>query len=569
MTNQLPVAGPRRVFACLWALLRGRRLAMAGVLAIFLLEAATALVVPLVIGRVVDQILDESAVTVDFWWLVAALVGAAVGAGLFTWAGFVLLARIMESAIADLREDFVDSALSLPRSRVEEAGTGDVVTRASDDIAKISQSLPDVVPQVFVSVFTIVLIAATAASLDWRFFLAFLVIIPLYALTIRWYAHNAPQVYRTQREVESVRGQHILGTFDNLDTVVALGTNEKQMDRIADSSWQKVRWSMRARIMQNRLWGRINAAQGIGLLTVLTVGVWLATENIATAGAVTTAALLFQRIIAPLQALLMVMDQLQAALAALGRLVGVIDMREQESEPPASESFISLDGVTFTYPSAAAPALRDISVSLNPSETVAVVGSSGSGKSTMASLIAGVYAPTSGTLHRGVPAESVATLTQETHIFIGTVRENLALAAPTATDDDIKAALTAVGADELVASLPDGLNTMLGHGNHTLAPAQAQHLALARVLLRDPEVVILDEATADTDTADAGLLDRASNVVTTDRCALVIAHRLSQTATADRIIVLEDGVIAEQGTHDELVSAAGVYGRLWAAWSAS
>ncbi|BAU94902.1 multidrug ABC transporter ATPase/permease [Corynebacterium suranareeae] len=569
----LPVADAKQVTACLWAMSKGRRWAWVGVFLLFLLESMTSLIVPLVIGRIVDDLVAQQtgAASGTLTLKIVLLVIAAAGAGLCTWLGGVSLAWVAETLIAELREDFVAAALKLRRSTLEGAGAGDVITRASDDISEVSDILPEVLPKLFVSVFTLILISATMTVLDWRFFLAFLIIVPFYVITIRWYRRTAPQVYRQQRAVESVRGQHILGTIENLDTVAAHRLGDQQLNLIAGSSWDKVRWAMRTRIVQNRMFGRLNFAQAVGLITVLVVGVWLASKGQATAGMVTSAALLFQRVILPIQQMMIVMDELQAAISSLSRLVGVIEHRDVEdktesAQGPGNGSVVNLEGVGFGY-SPEANVLEDVDLVIDKGEKVAVVGATGSGKSTLASLIAGIYHPHKGSIGRAIPTSEIAFLSQESHVFIGTVRSNLLLADPTATEEQVLNALRVVGADQWVAGLPDGLDTEVGHGHMQLDPAHAQHLALARVVLLQPQLAILDEATAEADSADAELLDQASLNAIGSGAALIIAHRLSQASRADRIIMMKRGRIVENGTHEELLGSGGEYAILWNAWT--
>ena len=467
--KMLNVADASRVMSYLWSVLRGKRLALVGVLLIFLLEAATALVVPLIIGRIVDLLnqSESQAIPSSFGLMVAAVIGAALAAGLFAWLGGVGIARIVETTIAQIREDYVTAALKLPRATVETAGTGDVVTRASDDIAQVSGTLPDVLPRLFISVFTIVLIAGTITTIDWRFLLIFVAVIPLYIMTVRWYLKTAPPVYEKQRAVESVRSQNILGTLDNLDTVRAHQLGQHQLDRVAESSWHKVRWAMRTRIVQNRLFGRLNIAQGLGLIAILAMGVWLAFTGEVTPGAVTAAALLFQRIVGPIQALMYVMDDFQAALASLSRLVGVVDLpahdevKDKKSLSKTTDFVVKLENLSFAYPNGHR-VLDGINLVIAPGETVAVVGATGSGKSTLASIIAGVYQPQEGHIARGVFANEIYSLSQETHVFMGTVRSNLLLDKPEATEQELIDALQATCATDFVEALPEGLDTVVG-----------------------------------------------------------------------------------------------------------
>ncbi|MDN5600577.1 MAG: ABC transporter ATP-binding protein/permease [Brachybacterium sp.] len=566
----LPIATGRTVARTLWRMLAGRRLRLVGLLLLFLLEAATAVVFPLIVGSLVDAVAHTSgSVPASFWWQLAALAGAAIAAGILAWAGAIALARLAETVIAELRENYVAAALGLPRRVIETAGTGDVVTRASDDIAQAAETLPNALPRVAISAFTIVIVGVSLTALDPRYLIGFALTLPLYALTLRWYLRTAPAVYAADRAAESVRGQHILGTLTELPTVTAHRLEHRQLTRIRDAAWQTVRWAMRTRIIQNRLFGRGNLTEAIGLFAVLAVGIWLAYTDSATPGDVTAAALLFLRTVAPIAALLFVMDELQSALAALGRIIGVIEQPVEEAAPRStgsSDGNVTLHDVSFSY-DGSTPVLQNISLAIAPGESVALVGATGSGKSTLAALIAGIHPPTAGRIDRSVPAEQIVTVTQESHVFTGTLAENLSLAEPTADHDLLRDALTVVGANQIPAQLPDGLSTLVGHGGHPLTGSAASHLALARALLANPALVVLDEATADADTADTTALDHATRALTKGRTALVIAHRLSQAASCDRIIVMEHGRIIEQGNHDALLLTNGPYATLWAAWS--
>lgn len=579
MSGRLPVAGGWECARLVWRSLAGRRLRLLGIILLFVAESACALVFPFVIGALVDRVAAGGTDLADVWLPAGVLVGSALAAGVLSWLGALALSRVAERVIADWREEYTATALRLDRPRVEAAGLGDVVTRAGDDIARLSEALPDTLPRFAVSVFTILLTAGGLATIDPWLLLGFAVLPLLHALTARWYLRTAPPVYTATRAAHAERAQQILGTLTNMPTVSAFRLQPRQLSRVAGATWQTVRGEMRARIVQNRLFGRLNLAEMTGLLTVLAVGVWLGAEGSLTAGAVTAAALLFLRIMGPVRALLFTLDDLQEALAALGRVAGVIllgaareaprggDSGQRRDDPDPARPLVRLDSVDAGY-AEGPPVLTGIDLEIMPGETVAVVGPTGSGKTTLAAVLAGVLPPAAGTIARGVGEHRIAGVTQQSHLFEGTVRENLALVAPETADGALHAHLDALDAGELLARLPDGLDTVIGSGGTALSGADAQRLALARVHLADPALVLLDEATAEAGTADAASLERVAARVCADRGALVIAHRLSQARSADRILVMEAGRIVEQGTHRELVALGGSYAGLWAAWSA-
>ncbi|GAB6902749.1 hypothetical protein JCM9957A_58410 [Kineosporia succinea] len=307
--------------------------------------------------------------------------------------------------------------------------------------------------------------------------------------------------------------------------------------------------------------------------SVLIAGFLLVRGGSVTIGTASAAALYFANLFGPINAMLFLLDTLQSATASLARIVGVTEVEPEASGSSAvADGSIEARGLRHAYV-AGHDVLHGLDVSVPAGGTIALVGGSGGGKSTLAAILAGIRAPDHGSVTiGGVPlpssSGSVVLVTQEVHVFAGPLADDLRLAAPSATDNQLLDALVAVGADGWVGALPDGIATVVGEGGHTLSPEQAQQLALARVLLSDPPVAILDEATAEAGSAGSRALETAAARVLEGRTGVLVAHRFSQAAMADRVLVMDAGRVVESGRHEELVAAGGRYAQLWEAGSA-
>lgn len=573
--DRFPVASAGETLRHLRTLVRGRGLRLFVAVTVLIGAAWCGVLVPKLMGGIVD-VVAGGGTTGDIGELALRMVAAAIGSGVLSAVGFILVARLAETAIADLREDMVATALGLPVERVERAGAGDVVSRATDDVAQVSASVTQTLPIVAGAAFTVLVSVAGVGSVDWRFMVAFLIVAPVHVIAVRGYLRTAPAVFAAERGAMAERARTVLSTIHGLPAVRAFGLAASRRRGIADWSWRVVRHGVDARITNNIIMARMHLAEYLGMASTLVLGFYLVRAGHTTIGGATAAMLLFMRLFAPLTRMVMVLDVAQSGATSLTRIVGVLAERRPEhaDADPDPSADVELRGVNFSY--GRGSAVTDVDLIIAPGETVALVGSSGAGKSTLAAIVAGLRIADSGTVSVGgqdltVDAEAargrtVALVTQEVHVFEGTLRDDLTLAAPDADDAAVVDALERVGADWF-HRLPDGLDTIVGLGGHRLDPVAAQQVALARVLLSDPPVIVLDEATAEAGSVGADSLADAADEVTRDRTALIVAHRLDQAAAADRIVVMEGGRIVESGPHADLVAAGGRYATLWAAWS--
>ncbi|GAA4800950.1 ABC transporter ATP-binding protein [Actinomycetospora chlora] len=556
----LPVADARAVRAAVVRLLRGRRLVLGLALAALVGSAAAGTLVPPLLGQIVDAVVARrgaDAVTTP----VLGLVGAALAQGLLAVLGMAGIARVGEEVLADLRERFVARALGLPLARLEQAGAGDLTSRVTSDLALVGDAVRQAVPDMARGALVIVLSLVGLAVLDWRFLLAALVAVPVQVLTARWYVRRSSPLYREQREVGGAQQQQLLDTAGGVATVRALDLHDDHAERVRSRAAAVVELALRVVRLQTGFFGRLNLAEFLGVAAVLATGFALVGGGAATVGTASAAALYFINLFTPVNEVLFLLDTVQSAGASLARVVGVAELDDPQDEPRSSAPGVRVRGVSHAYPGGS-EVLRGVDLDIAPGTRLALVGASGAGKTTLAGVVAGVHRPTAGTVATG---GAVAMVSQEVHVFAGTLADDLRLAAPAATDDDLWAALDLVDARGWVSELPEGLRAVVGTGGHTPTAAQAQQLALARLVLADPAVAVLDEATAEAGSAGARVLEAAAERVLRGRTALVVAHRLSQAAAADRIAVLDAGVLVEEGTHDELLAAGGRYARLWSA----
>jgi ATP-binding cassette subfamily B protein len=564
------------------------------------LAAGIGVATPVLAGHVVNAITaggaDAAALVVRLALLIA---GLAVVDAFLSLAQRWYSARIGEGIILDLRTRVYDHVQRMPLQFFTRTQTGALVSRLNNDVTGAQRAFTSTLSGVVSNVIQLLLTAAVMFSLSWQITALSLVMLPLFIVPARRVGKKLAEITResynldakmnaTMTERFNVSGALLVKLFGRPETEAA--RFGERAERVRDIGVQQAMYS-RTFFVAMLLVASLAQALTYGL------GGWLAVTGSVTAGTVVTLALLLTRLYGPLTALSNVRVDVMSALVSFDRVFEVLDLRPGiEEKPdavtiPAGAGRLEFRDVHFRYPSAGevslatledvaaldrtenAPVLRGVDFTVEPGQMVALVGPSGAGKSTMSMLVSRVYDATEGAvLVGGVDVrdatldslrDTIGVVTQDSHLFHETIAENLRYAAPGATDEQMWAALRGAQVEELVRSLPDGLDTVVGERGYRFSGGEKQRIAIARLLLKQPSIVILDEATAHLDSESEAAVQRALSVALSGRTALVIAHRLSTVRDADLILVLDDGRIVERGRHAELVAAGGLYAELY------
>jgi ABC-type multidrug transport system fused ATPase/permease subunit len=560
--------------------------------------AVLAVATPVLAGWVVDAIVQRSSLRI----VVVLAVLIAVIAVMESVLGLVarwLSARIGEGLILDLRTAVFDHVQKMPIAFFMRTRTGALVSRLNNDVVSAQHAFSSTLSGVLSNVVMLVLTLAVMIGVSWQITLMALVLLPVFVVPARRMGARLAKLERAAANHNSTMSTQMTERFSapGATLIKLFGRPSDESAEFAERARRVRDIGVRTAMVQAVFVTALTLVSALALALVYGFGGWFAFVGTLEPGAVVSLAFLLTRLYAPLTSLASARVEVMSALVSFERVFEVLDLRpliEEKPAPsivPAGPVSVEFTGVTFAYPSAdkvslasleevakldargGVDVLHDVSFRVEPGQLVALVGSSGAGKSTIASLVPRLYDVDAGTVRlSGVDVrelsfasmrETLGMVTQDGHLFHESVRSNLLLAAPGASEADIWEVLSRARLAELIASLPDGLDTIVGERGYRLSGGERQRLTIARLLLARPRLVILDEATAHLDSTSEAAVQEALGEALAGRTALVIAHRLSTVRAADLILVVEGGRVVERGTHEELMSVGGRYSELY------
>ena len=597
-----------RLFRDLWRLVRGQdqrarkvrwmigllrpyRGRLALMFVALLLETAAGLAPPYLAGKAIDSGIrtgDVAALNL----IVAAFVLAAIVYAVATYWETYLVGWVGTRALQDLRERIFTHLQAMSIGFFTRRSPGVLISRMTNDVEALQQLVTNGVVTIFNSTLTLVGVVVILLFLDVKLALITFLTFPLLAIASLIFRIVSAGAYRATRERIAAVTAYLQETLSGVRVVRSFGQEPRHMTTMTELNEANRDVNMRTVYLNASYFPAVELLAAVGTAVILLYGGTQAINGAIEVGVVVAFVGYLTRFFEPIQELSQLYTTYQQGMAALDKIFDLLDTEPDMVDAPGAidpgtlRGEIELDGVWFSYaeePAEQVPddawALRDVDLHVPPGQTLALVGATGAGKSTFAKLVARFYDPQQGTvrvdghdlhtLQQRALRRQLGIVPQEGFLFSGSVRENVAFGRPEASEEEIEAAIDAVGATDFVAALPQGLDTEVGERGIQLSAGQRQLVAFARALLAEPRILILDEATSNVDVRTEKTIERGLERLLHGRTAIVIAHRLSTIRRAGKIVVLEGGKIAEQGSHDELIAAAGAYAKLYGAWSES
>ena len=546
-------------------------------LGLIVLSAAAQAAGPLIIGRAIDQAIGPRDRQRLFLYMLA-LAGVYIVGALASRGQTLQVGQIGQRVLAGMRERIFDRLQRLPLTYFDRRPVGDLISRVTNDVDTLNQFLSQGLTQLLGQLFSLVGIVATMLILDWPLALVSFTIIPIMLLTTNLFARRARTAFRRTRETvgdvtaelqEEIVGVRQAQAFNRTEFNIARFRQRNEANRSAN---------VQATGITSAFAPAIDVLSTLSTALVIGFGGYLVFQDRLTVGTLAAFLIYVQQFFRPIQLISQVYTQAQSSLAGAERIYTILDEAPEVADAPDAKVLgqiaggITFDDVTFGYDSDR-PVLRDVSFTVEPGQTLALVGRTGAGKTTIASLIPRFYDVTGGAVlidgadvrdaTRASLRGQIAVVLQEPFLFSGTIAENIAYGKLDAPREAIEAAARATDAHDFITALLQGYDTPLGEGGGNISQGQRQLLSFARALLADPRILILDEATANIDTRTEATIQRALATVLAGRTSVIIAHRLSTIRSADLILVIEDGQIVERGTHDALLALNGLYATLY------